>query len=211
MNCNCFILLLVSLGATVSAAAVDYEGLAKEIFANFEIGPVHVGDLNFDFTFGFRDQEYELKIKDAVIRRFEPASLGLSYVNGVPTRTLGKHTISVQLSPGTLTMDCKLMYNKKGSSESSKELDLVLRTEESGQEVTSIIPVFQVDVNERKVLNVDGVRASTIGHVTTSNCSEQAPGFCLALHDFVNRWFNRRPVNSKLAMQVQERLTDKHY
>lgn len=212
MNCNCFILVLVSLGATVSA--VDYEELAKKIFANFEIGSVHVGDLDFDSTFGFQHQEYELKIKDAVIRRFEPDRLGLSYVSGVPTRILEKRLISVNLLPGTLTMDCKLVYNKKGSSESPKELDLVLRTEESGEEVVAIITQFKVNLNERKVENVNSIRALTMGYVATSNCNEQAPGFCDDLHDFVSTSFNfvnHRQVNSKLAMQVEQRLTAKHY
>ena len=35
MNCNCLILLLVSIGATVSQPGVNYVKVAKEIFTNF--------------------------------------------------------------------------------------------------------------------------------------------------------------------------------
>ena len=213
MNCNFFIVLLVSIGAAVSALAVDYFKVAKEIFGNFPIGPVSVGDLKFSSSkFLFQDQEYELSVKDAVIRRFDSARLHpLGVSNGHALPTPGQHSMQVRLILGTSTIDSKLTYKKKGSSEAPKELNMVSTTRPDQRSITGINTVINFDVNERKVLGYDKLSTRITAYDTTSNCNEETPGFCQALHNYLDSRLSYGKIAHELGMQVKKQLTARRY
>ena len=193
--------------------AVNYQRVAKEIFANFPIGPVHVPDLTLESNkFLFGDQEYEVNVKDAVIRRFESARLhpvGVS--NGQALPIPGQHSMEIRLILGTLTLDSKLMYKKKGSNEAPKELNLVSTTVPDHRFVIGINIVINFDVNERKVLGYNKLSTTITAYDTTSNCNEQTPGFCQALHKHLDSQLSYGKIAHELGMQVKKQLTPRQY
>ena len=216
MNCVCFIVLLVSIGAAVSAPArvfVEYLKIAREIFANFPIGPVHVGDFRSRelSKFVFQDQEYELSI-DAVIRRFEPVRVTPgSYGYGHPLPTPGQHSMQVRLILQTSAMDSKLTYKKKGSNESPKELNLVSTTVPDQRFITGLNTFINFDVNKRKVLGSDKTLITVRAYDTTSNCKDEAPGFCQALHKYLDSRLNYGKIAEGLRMEVKKLLSGRQY
>ena len=211
---NCLVLLVLCIGTAVSAPAVNYKEVAKEIFANFPIGPVHVGDLTIHggkFII-LEGQEYELKIKDAVIRRLGSVRLHpVGVTNGRPLKTPGQHSMEIRLILGTLTMDSTLMYKKKGSSEPAKELNLVSKTVTDQRFITGINAVINFDVNDRKVLGYDKVWTTITAYDTTSDCKEATPGFCNALHNHLGKHLSFAQIAQKLGMQVKKQLTGRQY
>ena len=217
MNSNCLILLLVSVGAVVSAPvsapAVNYEQVAKEIFGNFPIGPVDVGNVGLNFgMFRFQGQEYELKIKDAVLRRVQSARLHpLGVTNGHALKTPGQHSMAIRLILGTLTMDSTLMYKKKGSSEAPKEMKLMSVTVPDHRFMTGINTVISFDVNERKVLGTGKVWTLVTPYDTRSSCQDEASDFCQAVREYVDSWFSYGIVAQQLGIQVEKLLTARKY
>ena len=214
MNCNCFIFLLVSIGAVVSAPVIDYEKVAKEIITNFPIGPGVVPDAWYAVLyFVFQGQEYELSIKDPVIRRFQSARLQpVGVINGHPLPTPGQHSMEIRLILGTVTMDSKLMYKKKGSSESPKQLNLVSTIPPDQESRTKSRTVINFDVNERKVLSCDKVETVTMtAYDMTSNCNEQTLGFCKALHKYLKNHLSYSKVAYQLSKEVKKQLTGRQY
>ena len=212
---NCLIVFLVCVGTAVSAPAVNYKEIAKEIFTNFPIGPIHVGDINFpekSSKFIFQDQEYELNIKDAVIRKLTSLRLHPAGVSdGRPLKTPGQHSMRIRLILGTLTMDSKLMYKKKGSSEPAKELKLVSETITDQRFITGINTVISFDVNKRKVLSIDKISKTTISYHPRSNCSEATPGFCDALHKYLRSLVIYTRIGYELGEEVKKQLTGRQY
>ena len=212
MNSKCFILLLVSIGAVAFASAVNYEKVAKEIFSDLLIGPIHIAYLgNFVYHFLFQDQEYELRIEDAVIRRFDPSRFRLRISEEYSLETEGQHSMKVILVLETLTMDSKVVYKKKGSNESPKELNLVSKSVLHPRFVTAITTDIYFDVYKRKVLDHDRVWLSFLGFDTTSNCNEQAPGFCHALHEFLSTQLYALNIKNGLQMEMTNQLTGRRY
>ena len=212
MNFNCFIVLLVSIGATVSAPAVNYREVAKEVFANFSIGPVDVGHAwQFVHNFTFQDQEYELSIRNSVLRRFHSNQYYFMVRNGHALPTPGQHSMEIIFVLATQVIESEIMYKKKGSNELPKNLHMLSLTESDNRLSRAINMVINFDMNERKVLGYDRVYTPTAVYDTTSNCKDEASGFCDALHKYLNSSLNYETIAQELGREVQKQLTAIQY
>ena len=223
MNCNYLIIVLLSIGSAVSEPAVNYTKVAEEIFANFSVGPVYVGDFKLDdVRFTVEGQEYELNIKDAVIRKFEPIQVRYDALirkyrpvrvvpNGHPLETPGQHSMEIHLTIEPLIMDSKLLYKKMGSSEPFKELNLVSTGVDDFK--LNIILVINFDVNKRKVLSIDEVGLGFLPQDETDfNCDDLTPKFCDALSMYF--WYpgiNAAEIPQNLKLQIKKQLTGRQY
>ena len=212
MNFNCFIVLLVSIGATVCTTAVNYKEVAKEVFGNFSIGPVPVGHAwHFVPNFTFQDQEYELNITNSVIRRFDSTRYYFMARNGHPLPTPGQHSMQIIFVLATQVIDSEMMYKKKKSNESPKELSMLSLTESKNPLSRAIDMVINFDMNERKVLGYDRVYTPTTVFETTTNCRDEAPGFCHALHKYLNSSLNYATIAQEMEREVEKQLTARRY
>ena len=108
-------------------------------------------------------------------------------------------------------MDSKVVYKKKRSNESPKELNLVSTKVYNPRFLTAITTVIYFDENKRKVLDHGRVWTTLTAFDTKSNCNEQTPGFCHAFHKYLSNALRFLMIGNEMGMEMSKQLTGRKY
>ena len=228
---KCLVFAFVGFLAASASAQVDYNEVAKAIFKDFVIGPVHVGTLRKDHL-DYNGKTVNYNITDAVIRQINsvrlhgigPHAFG-SVTEGHPLKKLpdvrhfgdilpvqsveNLHSMEVVLSFGKVTVDSKLSYQKTG--ESVKEVTLESSTIEEHRSIRGVEINVIFDAVKRVVVGYKHVFTTITGYDSNSNCKDDEAGFCDALHQRLKQNFNVFEIPTKLGAEIKKMLIGRKF